>query len=133
MTNKFRRRIATDHDRAVCVRAAEKAPLGYVCEIREPTRSDDQNSLLWPLLEDIAGQMKWAGATRTPYQWKDLLVAAYRAEECEIVPTLDYKSVMPLGLSTSSMGVKDFSDFLEKIYQFGAENAIVFRTDERPK
>lgn len=101
--------------------AVQLAPEGYVVEVREERRTLDQNALLWPLLQDISQQVEWFGKKRSPEDWKDLLSAAFR--QCEIVPGIDGRFVV-LGLSTSRMGKREFSDFIESIYAFGADKGV---------
>jgi len=101
--------------------AVQLAPPDYIVEVREPKRSLDQNALLWPLLMDISQQVEWFGKKRSPEDWKDLLSAAFR--QCEIVPGIDGRFVV-LGLSTSKMGKREFSDFLESVMAFGADKGV---------
>ena len=107
-----------------CVRSA---PPGWVVEVREPRRSLDQNACLWPVLTDIAEQVEWCGKKRSPEDWKDLLTAAFR--QCEIVPGVDGRFVV-LGLRTSQMTKREFSDFLEFVLAFGSEREVVWTHKE---
>ena len=63
------------------------APEGYVVTLAEPTRSLDQNSLLWPLLTEVSKQVDWYGNKLTADEWKDVFSAALKKQK--VVPGLD--------------------------------------------
>lgn len=99
------------------------APEGYVVTLAEPTRTLDQNSLLWPLLTDVSKQVDWYGNKLTADEWKDVFSAALKKQK--VVPGLDGGFVV-CGQSTSRMSKREFSDLVELIYAFGAERGVVF-------
>ena len=99
------------------------APEGYVVTLAEPTRTLDQNSLLWPLLTDVSKQVDWYGNKLTADEWKDVFSAALKKQKA--VPGLDGGFVV-CGQSTSRMSKREFSDLVELIYAFGAERGVVF-------
>ena len=99
------------------------APEGYVVTLAEPTRTLDQNSLLWPLLTEVSKQVDWYGNKLTADEWKDVFSAAMKKQK--VVPGLDGGFVV-CGQSTSRMGKREFSDLVELIYAFGAEQGVVF-------
>ena len=102
------------------------APDGFVCTISEPTRSSEQNSLLWPLLDDISKHVDWYGNKLTPDEWKDVITAGLKKEK--IVPGIDGGFVV-LGQRTSKMSKKDFSELLELTLAFGAQHGVKFTTN----
>ena len=63
------------------------APEGYVVTLAEPTRTLDQNSLLWPLLNKVSKQVDWYGNKLTADEWKDVFSAALKKQK--VVPGLD--------------------------------------------
>ena len=99
------------------------APEGYVVTLAEPTRTLDQNSLLWPLLTEVSKQVDWYGNKLTADEWKDVFSAALKKQK--VVPGLDGGFVV-CGQSTSRMGKREFSDLVELIYAFGAGRGVVF-------
>lgn len=99
------------------------APEGYVVTLAEPTRTLDQNSLLWPLLTEVSKQVDWYGNKLTADEWKDVFSAALKKQK--VVPGLDGGFVV-CGQSTSRMSKREFSDLVELIYAFGAERGVVF-------
>ena len=99
------------------------APEGYVVTLAEPTRTLDQNSLLWPLLTEVSKQVDWYGNKLTADEWKDVFSAALKKQK--VVPGLDGGFVV-CGQSTSRMSKREFSDLVELIYAFGADRGVVF-------
>jgi len=43
------------------INAVRDAPLGYVVEVKQKTRSVPQNSRMWAILSDISKQVEWHG------------------------------------------------------------------------
>ena len=99
------------------------APDEYAVTISEPTRTLDQNALLWPLLQAVSRQVDWYGNKLTPDEWKDVFTAALKRQK--VVPGLDGGFVV-CGLSTSKMSKSMFSELIELIYAFGAEHGVNF-------
>lgn len=113
-------KFVMSHDlaRRRAVEAVAQAPAGYVVTVKEPSRSLDQNAALWPLLTEFSEQLLWPVNGRMvkmePEEWKDVLSAAFRGEQARLASGLDGGVVM-LGLRTSKMGKKQFSEFLDFI------------------
>jgi len=87
-----------------------------------PRRTLDQNAKLWPMLTDISKQVEWYGHWLTPEEWKHVLTAALHQEQ-KVVPGINGGFVV-LGLSTSRMNKREFSDLIELISAFGAEHGV---------
>ena len=98
-------------------------PDGFVCEIKESTRTTEQNSLLWPLLTEVSRQVDWYGKKLTPDEWKSVFSASLKQQK--VVPGLDGGFVV-CAQSTSKMGKREFSDLIELIFAFGAEKGVRF-------
>ncbi len=89
-------------------------------------RSLSQNAKLWPMLEDVAGQQQlvidgalvWASKE----DWKDVFTAALNQHQ-RMAKGIDGGLVM-LGMRTSKMRKKEFSDLIELIYAYGAEHGV---------
>jgi len=86
-----------------------------------PRRSLDQNRKLWPMLTDISRQVEWYGQKLSPEDWKHMLTASLTKQRA--VPGIDGGFVI-LGLSTSRMNKELFSQLIEVIYAFGAEQGV---------
>lgn len=102
-------------------------PDGWSATFAPETRTQAQNRLLWPLLTQIRCEVRYFGRELTQADWKNLFVASLRSSE--VIPTLDGRSVMPLGLSTRVMSKAEFSDLLEVIHAYAAEKGVVFRAE----
>ena len=113
--------------------AVANAPEGYRVTVEPPKRTLDQNSLLWPVLECFSAQLEWPVNGRmvkmTAEDWKDLLSAAYRRESQRVAMGVDGGMVM-LGLRTSKMNKREFSEFLEFIFSVAADRGVVLERDE---
>lgn len=109
------------------IQAVEESPEGYIVTIQEPTRSLEQNALLWALLTDVSEQVDWYGRKLSATDWKHMFTASLKKQDN--VPGID-GGVVVLGQSTSQMTKKEFSSLVELIYAFGAEHGVVF-IDER--
>ena len=109
--------------------AIATAPHGARVKIEEPKRTLDQNALLWPLLTDIATQVQHYGEYRTPDEWKGLFMHAC-GREVRFLPALVGKGFVPFGMRSSQLSKGDFSQLLEFILAWGAENGVRFSMKE---
>jgi hypothetical protein len=107
------------------------APIDYVCQIKQKTRSLEQNSLLWALLTDLSKQINWHGQYLTPDEWKDVMSASLKQQK--VVPGVDGGFVV-IGARTSQMGKREMSDLCELIQAFGAAHGVKWHNEsEKPK
>lgn len=116
--------LSHDTARNNAVLACRNAPAGYVVEIKEKTRSLEQNSMLWALLTDVSRQVDWYGRKLSPENWKNVFSAALKKQD--VVPNIDGDGFVVLGQSTSKMGKKEFGDMIELIQSFGAQRGVVW-------
>lgn len=120
--------LAHDEARRRALSAVADAPAGYVVTVTEPSRSRDQNAAMWPILQAFAEQLQWpvnGSMTRlSPDEWKDILSAAFKREGARLAMGLDGGVVM-LGLRTSRMGKRQFSEFLEFLHSVAADRGVV--------
>ena len=91
--------------------------------IGEETRSLSQNARMWAMLGEVSRQVDWHGQRLAPEEWKDVLSAAVRGEQARLAMGLDGGVVM-LGLRTSKMGKKQFSEFLDFLHATAADRGI---------
>ncbi len=111
-----------------------KAPDGFVCVIRPPNRSLDQNALLHAALTDIAEQVEWHGKKFDVTTWKRLCTAAWLrelGESPEMIPALDGKGFDVIFERTSKMTVPQMTSLIEWCLAFGAQNGVTFKDDAR--
>jgi hypothetical protein len=97
-------------------------------KLAEASRSLDQNAAQWPILEAFANQLEWPVNGKmcklTPEEWKDILSAAYKRETARLAMGLDGGVVM-LGLRTSKMGKKQFSEYLDFLHSVAADRGVI--------
>ncbi len=122
--NKFYYVLAHQTARNNAASACLSAPEGYVVEIKEKTRSLEQNARLWAMLNEISRQVEWYGRKLTSEDWKHVFSAALKKQD--VVPNLDGTGFVILGLSTSKMSKKELGDLMELISAFGADKGVEF-------
>ena len=123
---KARHILSNDIARRMAHQAIDAAPDGYVCEVKERTRTSDQNAALHAMLSDIAKQQEWAGKKRSIDDWKALMVSAHRMamkEAGEIVPGIEGEFVQ-LRKSTTAMGVRELGSLLDYLSAWCAANNV---------
>lgn len=118
----MRRLFVMPVGRANALQAVREAPDGYVVQVREPTRSLEANARLWACLHEIAERVEWYGRKLSAEDWKHVFSASLR--KLDVVPNLDGTGFVALGMSTSKMSKREFSDMLELINAFAAERGI---------
>lgn len=84
-------------------------------------RSTEQNALMWARLAEISKQLEWHGKHWTKEQWKDCLMHAWKGGE--FMPGVD-GGFVPIGRSTSSLGVREMSDFLDLLEAFAGQHDV---------
>ena len=109
----------------------QKRPL--ILDIKEMTRTLDQNRKMWPLLKDLSDQVTWFGNKYDSDDWKDLItamVAKAKRHEQRMAPGLDGGVVM-FGQRTSKMAVRLMVEVIEAIYWFGTQQGVKFSEKSR--
>ncbi len=124
MAERFIRQLRGFRDRYVAAEAIRRAPDGYVCEVKPPTRTLEQNSLLWARLTELSARLPWDGERLTATEYKDLLTACLRKQK--VVRGVEGGLVF-LGARTSQMTIAEMGELLDLIDAFAAERGIVFK------
>lgn len=124
----------TARDRAC--QAVREAPEGYAVVISEPTKKRIQEEKYHAMIGDIAKHCTFMGEKHHADDWKRLLVDAFADAMREagtpihhdgrVMPSLDHKRVVQLGIQTKDFYVKEAADFIEYLYAFGEENGVVW-------
>ena len=126
-------RLAHSEARRRAMACVAEAPDGYVVTVQEPTRSTDQNAAQWPILEAFAEQLQWpvngAMVNLSAEEWKDVLTAAFQGETVRLAQGLNGGVVM-LGLRTSQMGKRRFSEWLDFLHATAALRGVTVYADE---
>lgn len=96
----------------------------WTLELRERTRTDEQNDALHGLIDQILKQRPTLnGLTMDKVSYKATFMQAV-GHEVRMLPTLDGTSFFPMGLSTSRLTVSEFADLMEFILQWAAEQGL---------
>lgn len=99
----------------------------WTMELREAKRTDDQNAALHGLIGQIIKQRPiHNGIPMDMALWKASFMQAL-GEEIRFLPTLDGKSVFPIGLSTSALPVARFSELIEYILWWAANEGLTVK------
>lgn len=118
--------------RAKAVQGAQRAPDGWIMELREAKRSDDQNAALWGLMGQIQKQRPThMGVKMSPDKWKAVFMQAL-GEHREFLPTLDGDSMFPIGQRSSHLTKGQFSALLELALAWCAREGLVIQHFDGP-
>lgn len=112
-------------DRERARRYVMQAPIMTRVEFKASKRTLPQNDRMWAMLTDIAAQKEHGGRKYTPDQWKIIFLAAI-GREVQFIPSLDGKTFLPWGQSSSDLSKKEMTDLIEFIMAWGAENGVEF-------
>jgi hypothetical protein len=125
--------LAHDIARRRAVAAVADAPAGFIVTLEEPTRTTEQNAVQWPYLTAFSRQLKWPVngemVTMTPDEWKDVLTAAFQGETVRLAMGMSGGVVM-LGLRTSRMGKRRFSEWIDFLKATAAMRNVAVYEDE---
>jgi hypothetical protein len=103
----------------------DRAPAGTRIDFKGPRRSVDQNDKMWAMLTDISMQKTHAARRYTPDQWKCLFLHAC-GREIQFIPALDNSTFLPYGQSSSDLSKEEFSELIDFIAAWGAENGVAW-------
>lgn len=96
----------------------------WTLELRERTRTDEQNDALHGLIDQILKQRpKLNGVAMDKVKLKATFMQAL-GHEMTMLPTLDGDGFFPLGLSTSRLTVTEFTALMEFILSWCAEQEL---------
>jgi hypothetical protein len=111
-------RLISSDVRARACEAIRGAPEGYIVNIKPPSRSLEQNALMWVTLAEISDKVMWHGRRLMPEEWKDVFTASLKRQK--VVPGLDGGFVV-IGARTSDMSKAEISDVIELAKAFLVE------------
>lgn len=132
MTDKPRIILRTRLDRGRAVRWIENAPDGTVVEFQQKGRSKSQNDALHGLIAQIIRQRPiHNGVPMDMLLWKASFMQAL-GEEVRFIPTLDGGGVFPVGLRTRDLSKDRFSELIEFILCWCAQQGLTVRHFDNP-
>ena len=120
--------IKSKADRAKLKRWMDGVPDFTRVELKEPKRTTPQNDRMWAMLTDIAAQAMLGGKRFNADQWKVIFLHAL-GQEIQLLPSLDGKSFVPWGQSSSDLSVAEMTGLIELMFAFGAEHGVQFQDD----
>ena len=101
----------------------------YILEVKEFTRTVEQNSKLHALFGELAHQAKWSDSKLTAEQWKVLMISAHTIatkEPYRMVIGIEGE-VVNLRESSAQMSVARMISLIEYIHAWGAQNGVKFK------
>jgi len=114
--------LVGDRQRSFAKQLIDKAPKNAVVSIKEATRSNEQSAKMYAMLSDIS-RAKPDGRRWTPDTWKAAFMnsTGHQVQFCE---GLDDSGPFPLGFRSSRLTVKQMSDLIEVIYEYGSRHGV---------
>ena len=110
------------------VKAALAAGRKLTLEVKDASKSREQEEKYHAIIGDIAKQAQHMGAKWSPDDWKRLLVDLYCVEKQlpngKVVPSLDMTGIVQLGMQTRHFTKEQASEFVEFLLAWCAENGI---------
>lgn len=99
----------------------DKAPDGYVMQVRAQRRTNAQSDKMWAMISDVS-QAKPEGRAHTPEVWKCLFMSAC-GHAVQFETGLDNKP-FPVGFRSSRMTKAQMADLIDFIGAYGAEHGV---------
>jgi hypothetical protein len=115
--------IRGQSQRDLAKRLIDAAPIDAIVSVKEATRNEDQNALMWVLLSDIS-RAKPNGRRHTPDMWKALMMKAC-GHHVQFLEGLDGEP-FPIGFRSSRLTVKQMADLITFILSYGDENGVAW-------
>lgn len=134
--------LIDDQRKSYAKQIIDKAPNDYVCEIKEKTRTLEQNAFQWPYLQGFSEQMQWPVNGEMTWlskeEWKDILTAAFEKETNPRLAAGFDGGIVMLGRRTSKYGKKQFAAWMEWLIAAASlkgvepvfKNGAMWRIDE---
>ena len=101
-------------------------------EIKDATKSRDQEEKYHAMIGDIAKQAQHLGAKWDSESWKRLLVDQFCKDNglktSAVIPNLAGDGIVQLGMQTRNFTKEQASEFVEWLHAWGATNGIHFET-----
>ena len=95
----------------------------FLVEIRDPTRTDEQNRMMWPILKAFAEQAEISGRKLTDHQWKSVFLQALGHPQ-DMLPTLDGSTWFSAGLRSSRLTKQEFSQLIDLMQAEAADRGV---------
>lgn len=110
------------------VKAALAAGRKLTLEVKDASKSREQEEKYHAIIGDISKQAQHMGAKWSADDWKRLLVDLYCVEKQlpngKVVPSLDMTGIVQLGMQTRHFTKEQASEFVEFLLAWCADNGI---------
>jgi hypothetical protein len=117
------------------VKAALAAGRKLTLEVKDASRSNEQNEKFHAIIGDIAKQAQHMGSKWDAESWKRLLVWQFCKEKQidagRIVPSLDMTGVVQLGQQTRKFTKEQASEFVEFLQAWAANNGVTLNDAQK--
>jgi len=115
--------------RELAHRLIDMAGADFVVNIREPNRNTDQNAKMWAMISDVS-RAKVEGRHWTTDTWKAAFMNAL-GYQCQFESALDGSGVFPIGMKSSALSVREMSDLIMVIQEYGDRHGIEWHERSR--
>ena len=113
--------LTSQYQRERAKRVIDQAPEGFIAEVREPRRTNEQSEKMWAMLTDIS-HAKPLGRRHTPDDWKAIAMNAC-GWECQFIEGLDGRP-FPQGFRSSQLTKSQMSTLIDWLQAFGDEHGV---------
>lgn len=110
-------------------RCIDAAPQNAVVTIREAKRSTDQNDRMWAMLSDVASAAP-EGRQWPPETWKCAFMHAL-GHQVRFCDGIDGSGPFPIGFRSSRLTVRQMSDLISMIYEYGDRHGVQWTTPKQ--
>lgn len=121
--------LISDDVRSKAADWVRRLPVNTRVEFKEPKRTLPQNDRFWAMLTDISQQIEHCGRKYDTTRWKAIVLHAL-GQEVEFLPSLDGKTFIPLGMSSSDLSVAEMSAAIEWMFSEFIPRGVVFHEPE---
>lgn len=106
-------------DRSRVIEMITRAPDGYVVEIRQPSRTLEQNALYWTQVHECAERVTIEDKRFTPQVWHVYFKQRFLPGRIIELPN---GQIMEQDPTTTELTKEEFSLFIEEVLQFQANH-----------
>jgi hypothetical protein len=130
-------RIHNESSKSTVTAIVQRLPIDKVSVVTiEPeTRTVQQNSAQWPILQAFSSQIQWPVNGQMVYMtsenWKDVLTAAYRKECPKMAMDFDMNGVVMLGKKTREFKKEEWPEWMAFLEWAAAEKGVKIPISKR--
>ena len=102
---------------------ADRQAFPFIVEVRDVTRTDEQNKLLWACIDPWVPAVTLHGKHWTKDEWKAIHMENAGFKPI-VLPSLDEQRWFAAGFRSSKIGKRSFSDLIESIKAEAAQRGV---------